>query len=95
MAVPRQELVQGVIAQIVGAIQIQRYQVPCTPEFGPGFQHVIVEAIQLTGAQEAQPRDSSQHVDQAFRRQIGSGNVELLNARFFPFNLHHEVTLQI
>lgn len=95
MAVPRKELMQGVVGQIIGSIQVQGYQVPRIPELGPGLQHVIVEAVQLAGAQETQPGDSGQHVDQALRRQIGSGDVELLDARFFPFNLHYVLTLQI
>lgn len=97
MTMPRQELVQGFVAQIIRAVQVQGYQVPCTPKLGPSLQHVIVKTVELTGAQEAQPggRNSGQHVDQALRRQIGSANIELLDARFFPLNLHYVFALQI
>lgn len=95
MTVSRQELVQRVVAQVIRAVQVQRYQVSRIAELGPGLQHAVVETVELTGAEETEPGDPGQHVDQAFGRQVSSGNVQFLNAGLFPLDLHHVLALQI
>lgn len=95
MAVPGQELVQALIGQVVRVVQVQRDQVPDVALVHERAQHVIVETVQLTGAQKPQVGYPDQHVDQALGRQVGAGYVQLLDRRFFPFHLHHVLADQI
>lgn len=95
VAVAREELVERVVGEVVRAADVEGYEVARVAHLHPRLEHAVVEAVELAGAEEAQPGYPAQHVDQALRREVRRCHVQLLHARFLPLNLHHVLALQV